>query len=82
MSSDPGVQTELPASGRFTCEATIPQLMLLPGEYCLWGGICPPEGETRIFAEEKAPLYIAGEESGDRRSCFWNQAHWHITYPD
>jgi ABC-type polysaccharide/polyol phosphate transport system ATPase subunit len=73
---------ELPASGRFTCEATIPQLMLLPGEYCLWGGICPPEGETRVFAEEKAPLYIAGEESGDRRSCFWNQAHWHITYPD
>lgn len=72
---------EVPPSGRLTCQATIPHLMLLPGEYCLWGGICLPEGENRIFAEEKAPVYVTGDEPVERRSFFWNQAHWQIDSP-
>jgi lipopolysaccharide transport system ATP-binding protein len=73
---------EVPASGRLTCQATIPQLMLLPGEYYVWGGICGPEGEARVFAEEMAPLAVAGEDQLARRGVIWNQAEWQLESHD
>jgi ABC-type polysaccharide/polyol phosphate transport system ATPase subunit len=72
----------VPPSGRVHCQAILPRLMLLPGEYWLWGGICGPSGEAQLWAEEQAPLYVAGPAADDGRSCFWNQAHWQISAPE
>lgn len=68
-----------PQSGLVKCEAVIPHLMLLPGEYLIWVAVCSEEGEEHILATENVPLFVKGDrESIERYSLFWNQAHWQI----
>jgi ABC-type polysaccharide/polyol phosphate transport system ATPase subunit len=69
---------EVPADGHVACQATIPQLMLLPGEYQLWVGVCAPEGEEQPYAEEKVPLAVTEETTLRRPGCVWNYAEWTI----
>jgi lipopolysaccharide transport system ATP-binding protein len=59
------------------CEAIIEHLMLLPGEYLLWGAVCSGEKEQQILAAENVPLFVKGvENSTQRYSLFWNEARW------
>jgi len=70
---------DTPQSGRVECKATIPHLMLMPGEYFLWGSICSHKGEQQILAEGNAPLFVKGnEETASKYSLFFNKAQWHI----
>jgi ABC-type polysaccharide/polyol phosphate transport system ATPase subunit len=70
---------DTPEGGRTECEATIPHLMLMPGEYFVWGGVCSHEGESQQLAEEYIPLSIRSNDVvqvGREYSLFWNQASW------
>ncbi|MEM3366444.1 MAG: ABC transporter ATP-binding protein [Candidatus Methanomethyliaceae archaeon] len=71
---------EMRAGRRVLCEASIPHLMLMPGEYRLWGAVCSLEGEREIFAAEALPLRVTteGSEAHTKVSLFWNRATWHI----
>jgi ABC-type polysaccharide/polyol phosphate transport system ATPase subunit len=75
---------EPPEDGRIECSATIAQLMLLPGEYRLFGGICSQTEEEQLWAEGEQLLaedaiafQVIGNTAAARKfSTFWNQAHW------
>jgi hypothetical protein len=70
---------DAPQSRQIECEATIPRLMLMPGEYLLWGAICAPGGEDQLLAQEHLPFSV--KDSGNtahRVGVFWNQAHWQV----
>lgn len=59
------------------CEAVIPQLMLLPGEYCLCGAVCSGAEEEQILDEKHLPFSV--KSNGDHihdNSLFWNRAEW------
>lgn len=66
--------------GYIQCEATIPQLMLLPAEYRLCGAVCAEVGNTGVLAEAYVPFAVAGtgDSVHDETSIFWNQVHWDI----
>ena len=71
----------IPQNGRIECKATIPHLMLMPGEYFLWGCICSHKGEQQILAEGNTPLFVQSndnEEIAHNYSFFWNKAQWCI----
>jgi len=62
---------------RIKCEAKIDRLMVLPGDYLIWVGICSEKGEDQVLAAENVPLCVKGSgESIDKFSIFWNQARW------
>ncbi len=68
---------DVPQTRRIECEATISHLMLIPGEYILWGAICSPEGEDQLLAQEHVPFTV--KDSGStlhRFGLFWNDARW------
>jgi lipopolysaccharide transport system ATP-binding protein len=74
--SDP---IDTPGNGQIKYEAVIEHLMLLPGEYLLWGAVCSAKEEQHILAAENIPLFIKGSgESVTRYSLFWNEAHWRL----
>jgi len=69
----------VPQNEEVKCEAVVPHLMLLPGEYLIWGAVCSEEGEANIMSEESASLFVKGDEQGPKKySLFWNQAFWRI----
>ncbi|HTU01344.1 MAG TPA: ABC transporter ATP-binding protein [Candidatus Sulfotelmatobacter sp.] len=66
-------------SGRVAAEAFIPQLMLMPGEYLLWGAICSPRGEDEPLAQQRVPLSVADSgNAASRYGMFWNRAEWRV----
>jgi ABC-type polysaccharide/polyol phosphate transport system ATPase subunit len=66
-------------SGQIRCEAVIEHLMLLPGEYLFWVAVCSEDEEHHILAAENVPLFVKGDEnSAQRYSLFWNEAHWRL----
>jgi hypothetical protein len=74
--SDP---IDTPGNGQIKYEAVIEHLMLLPGEYLLWGAVCSAKEEQHILAAENIPLFVKGSgESVTRYSLFWNEAHWRL----
>ncbi len=74
--SDP---VENPRSGYVECEASIRRLMLMPGDYHLWGAVCGPGGEDELLAEEYLPFSVRGDGREDPRyGVFWNRAQWRI----
>ncbi len=75
--SDPIDTTQ---QGYIECEASIPQLMLLPGTYRLSGAVCAGIGDTALLAEEHVQfvVYGRGDSVHDDSSIFWNHAHWSI----
>jgi ABC-type polysaccharide/polyol phosphate transport system ATPase subunit len=69
--------------GRIECKATIPYLMLLPGDYSMWGTICSDEAAEQTLAEERLPFSVKGTaESTQGFGVFWNHADWHIQNAD
>jgi ABC-type polysaccharide/polyol phosphate transport system ATPase subunit len=69
--------------GRIECKATIPHLMLMPGDYFLWGGICSDEAEEQALAEEHLPFFVTGTVASTQRfGIFWNYADWQIRHAD
>ncbi len=66
--------------GHIECEAIIPHLMLLPGDYCLLGAVCADIGETAVLAEIYTPFSVAGagDSVHDETSIFWNHVHWDV----
>lgn len=70
---------DVPKSGRLECEVVIPRLMLLPGEFLIWGAICSPKGEEEILVAENAPLFVKKINGLSKDfGLFWNQAYWKI----
>ncbi|HEV8724164.1 MAG TPA: ABC transporter ATP-binding protein [Candidatus Binatia bacterium] len=74
---------KMPECGRIKCEASIPHLMLMPGDYSIWSGVCSEEGEKRILTEKYLPFVVRGEAQAESRySFFWNRADWQIQDKD
>jgi ABC-type polysaccharide/polyol phosphate transport system ATPase subunit len=70
---------DMPQTSQIECEATIPRLMLMPGEYLLWGAICSPEGEVHLLAQEHLPFSVKDNgNTAHQFGLFWNQAHWRV----
>lgn len=59
-------------------DACIPSLMLLPGDYHLWSGVCSGVDDEVILSEKYLPFQVYGDTplADSRRSVFWNQASW------
>jgi len=69
----------VPQNEEVKCEAVVEHLMLLPGEYLIWGAVCSEEGEANIMSAESASLFVKGDEQSlEKYSLFWNQAFWRI----
>ncbi|MBI4536552.1 MAG: ABC transporter ATP-binding protein [candidate division NC10 bacterium] len=69
----------VPPGKRIACEASIPHLMLLPGEYLLWGAICSAEGEDNLLAQQRLPFSVTDAASTVHKyGLFWNRAHWRV----
>jgi len=61
------------------CEAKIPKLMLVPGDYVVWAGLCTLDSRETVTAEASVPIRIVGDGAVEpSRSIFWNQARWWI----
>ena len=70
---------DAPQTRHIECTATIPRLMLMPGEYLLWGAICSPEGEDHLLAQEHLPFSVKdNDNTAHRVGLFWNQADWRV----
>jgi lipopolysaccharide transport system ATP-binding protein len=66
-------------SGRIECKATIPHLMLLPGDYLIWGGICSDESQNEILAQQRLALLVKNNgQSTGQIGVFWNHVDWDI----
>lgn len=73
---------EIDGSGRVACEVTIPHLMLLAGEFQLWGSVCSEKGEDQILAQENFPFIVRDHATAPPRSgLFWNEANWRLLSP-
>jgi ABC-type polysaccharide/polyol phosphate transport system ATPase subunit len=77
--SDP---SDFSRSGRVRVEATIPRLMLMPGEYRVWIAVCSELGEAETFANDSLPLTV-GSSRGTEASfnLMWNEATWNVSKP-
>jgi ABC-type polysaccharide/polyol phosphate transport system ATPase subunit len=77
--SDP---MEFSRSGRVKVEATIPRLMLMPGEYRMWIAVCSGLGEAETLANDNLPLKV-GSSRGTEASfnLMWNEATWRVSKP-
>lgn len=79
--SDP---IQVPPSGRITCELQIPELMLLPGHYRIFGGLLKADRVNHFLAEESLQIFVqargAGPAfdngSGGTDNLFWNRGIW------
>lgn len=81
--SDP---VRVPASGRITCELQIPELMLLPEQYRIFGGLLKAHEVNHFLAEEflqisvrerrSRPAFDNGSRGTD--NLFWNRATWNL----
>ena len=79
--SDP---VQVPASGRVTCELQIPELMLLPGHYRIFGGMLRADKVNhflaeeclQIFVRERGPAPAFDNGSGGADNLFWNRGIW------
>lgn len=79
--SDP---IRVPPSGRITCELRVPELMLLPGHYNVFGSLLKADEVNHFLAQEQLQIYVRdrgpvpafnnGARSSD--SLFWNRGIW------
>jgi lipopolysaccharide transport system ATP-binding protein len=80
--SDP-VQT--PLSGRITCELRVPELMLLPRDYSVFGQLLKADDPSHVLAQEQLQICVQSRgvspafDSGfGGDSFFWNRGFWSI----
>jgi len=68
-----------PADGCVACEVTIPRIMLMPGNYYLWGNVCADDQDRTILAEDYIPLLVRGNADHLHKLNFlWNEAVWRV----
>lgn len=64
---------------RVRCCAKIERLMLQPGAYIIWLGVCSLREVEEVLAATSVPLVISGPpDVNSRMSLFWNQANWEV----
>lgn len=79
--SDP---VQVPPSGRVTCELQVPELMLLPGHYSIFGGLLKADEVNHFLAEEYLQIFVRDRGpapafdngSGGSDNLFWNRGIW------
>ncbi len=79
--SDP---IRVPASGRITCDLQVPELMLLPGHYNIFGGLLKAGEVNQFLAEEQLQIYVRARGpasalsngAGGSDNLFWNRGIW------
>jgi len=68
------------------CEARIAHLMLRPGDYRLWAGICLADVTSHVVAQESIPLCVSAlPDSIEAEGAVWNTADWDlnvVTHPE
>ena len=82
--SDP---VPVPPSGRITCELQIPELMLLPGHYSIFGGLLKANELNHLLAEEHLQIFVRARGpapafdngTGGTDNLFWNRGVWRIS---
>jgi len=75
-------RSELTRSGRVMVEATIPRLMLMPGEYRVWAAVCSELGEEQQLADDSLPLRIVSARGTEASfNLMWNEATWRVSKP-
>ena len=68
------------SSGRVTCEAKIPRLMLHGGDYLVWVGVCSDRDQEEALLQAHVPLKVSQAGSTHpERGLFWNEAAWEIS---
>jgi lipopolysaccharide transport system ATP-binding protein len=70
---------KVPSTGRLTCEATIPRLMLHGGDYGVWVGVCSDREEEEVILQTHLPLAVRESTPHPERGVFWNNAGWKIS---
>jgi lipopolysaccharide transport system ATP-binding protein len=74
--------SEFSRTGRVRVEATIPRLMLMPGEYRVWIAVCSGLGEGETLANDSLPLKVGSSRGAEASfNLMWNEATWHISKP-
>ena len=75
-------RSEFLRSGRVRIEATIPRLMLMPGEYRVWVAVCTEAGEEQMLANDSLPLKVVSPGGTEASfNLMWNEATWRISKP-
>jgi ABC-type polysaccharide/polyol phosphate transport system ATPase subunit len=82
--SDP---VKVPPSGRITCELRVPELMLLPGQYNIYGGLLKANEVNHFLAEEFLQIFVRSRGaaltydngSGGADNLFWNRGIWKMS---
>ena len=82
--SDP---IRVPPSGRITCELRVPELMLLPGHYNIFGGMLKADEVNHFLAEENLQIFVRARGaapafdngSGGSDNLFWNRGIWNTS---
>lgn len=72
------------ASGRITCELRVPELMLLPGHYNIFGSLLKADEVNHTLAEEYLQIFVRargpapafGNGAGGSDNLFWNRGIW------
>jgi ABC-type polysaccharide/polyol phosphate transport system ATPase subunit len=65
--------------GRLACEVIVPRLMLMPGNYYLWGAVCADDADRTILAEDYLALRVSGDADHLHKLNFlWNEAQWYV----
>ncbi len=66
--------------GTVSCDVTIPRIMLMPGDYYLWGAVCADDEQRTIFSDNHIPLLVIGDATNLHKMNFlWNEADWRIS---
>ena len=81
--SDP---IRVPPSGRITCELRVPELMLLPGHYNVFGSLLKADDVNHFLAEEQLQIYVTsrgpapalGNGARGSDNLFWNRGIWRM----
>jgi len=62
------------------CEVTIRRVMLMPGDYYLWGAVCADDRDRVILSDEHISLRVRGDANNLHKLNFlWNEADWRIS---
>lgn len=72
---------EVPRQATLSCRANLPHLMLVPGSYVLYAGLCAPDDSYHILAEGRIPFAVQtpnGQLPDIRSGVVWNKADWEL----
>ncbi len=69
----------VPSSRRLACQAEIPRLMVIGGDYFVWAGVCSDRSQEDIVAQAHVPLFVSDLDASQAETgLFYNRANWEI----